>query len=91
MNLAGALPAASRPYLNSMVTGTFSISNGPASRVGTAEIVPFIPLGTRHEYEQVPPQPYRNLPSAIVRPPLSRTCTPGADVGVEPCRIPAAW
>ncbi len=52
--------------------GLLVVVNG--LKLNSTFTVTFLParfLGTRHEYEQVPPQPYSRLPLATVLPPAS--------------------
>ena len=74
----------------SIVAGLASTSNGPTLTIGIAVTSPVTSLGTRHEYEQVPPQPYSNWPVVITLPFESRISTFGGCARPRSGPIPAA-
>lgn len=59
------------------------ISNGPGSATLTVNF-PLKLEGTRHEYAQVPPQPYSKLPWASVFPSSLRIWICGAGALIRP-------
>ena len=67
-----SLPAGARGsilhYVMKCQVFSCSISNGPRSTSTNTWYLPLKSFGTRHEYRQLPPQPYLKLPTSNMFP-----------------------
>ena len=72
-------------YRLAILIGVDSTLNGPP--ISTVAVNgPFTFLGSRHESEQVPPQPYSKLKRRLYEPSAFLTWSFGAD-GLEPLQV----